>query len=296
MTLMQLKCFWTVGTTGSFTEAAETLYITQSAVSKNIAILEQELMFPLFNRSGKAVTLSSSGKRMLEFCSKIIEMQKSMEAEAVKIRRGLSYDNQIRLASVPPMATYGVIGRINDFGMQNSDFEVIVEETDEDRVLFLLQSGGCDIAFCSNIKLNDKYFNILKICHEDFSAIFSKDHEFAGKTDLQLADLRGQRFIFSKQESMLYDLCYNACVEAGFNPTVIMRTSSLEISMQYVLDHRCLCMGLTSVLNKVSSSEHCVRHIAGSPGFDYVLCWKKSEYTLPALQNFIGYFKRSKEL
>ena len=87
MTLMQLKCFWTVGTVGSFTNAAETLFISQSAVSKNVAALEQELLFPLFDRSGKTATLTAGGRRMLEYCGQVIKMLDDMGAEAKEIRR-----------------------------------------------------------------------------------------------------------------------------------------------------------------------------------------------------------------
>jgi DNA-binding transcriptional LysR family regulator len=295
MTLMQLKCFWTVGTAGSFSEAAEKLRISQSSVSKNIAALEQELMFPLFNRRGKTVVLSDGGRRMLEYCGESLEILKSMETEAEKTRRGFYSDNQIRLCGVSTMAAYGVISRINDFAAQNSDYEVAVAELDEDRVLLLLQSGGCDVAFCSSIKLSAENYDMLKVYREDFSVVFSKDHELAGKTELRLSDLKGQKLIFYKKESMLYDFCYNACVEAGFTPAVIARTSRPEIVMQYIGSHRCCYMGLTRGLGDIFSPGQCIKHIADSPGFDYVLCWKKSSNASPAVMSFINFFKRSVE-
>ncbi len=293
MTLMQLKCFWTVGTIGSFTEAAEELFISQSAVSKNIAALEQELSFPLFDRNGKTVTLTIGARRMLEYSGEIINMLKNMESEAKEIRRGLYSDKQIRLAGVPTMAAFDVLSQINDFNTHNPDFEIIVEEQDEDRVLFLLQSGGCDVAFCSNIKISTKNYNFLKVCHEDFSVAFHKNHELAGKPELRLSELKGAKFIFSKQESMLYDLCYNACVDAGFTPNVVMRTSRVDIAEQFVMSQRCCCMGLSRVLHANATPEQCITRIVDSPGFDYVLCWKKSDYTSPALKSFINFIKCS---
>jgi len=57
-----LHTFLTVAATGSFTEAAETLYLSQSAVSKRIAALESELNSRLFDRIGKQVILTEAGK------------------------------------------------------------------------------------------------------------------------------------------------------------------------------------------------------------------------------------------
>jgi DNA-binding transcriptional LysR family regulator len=220
-------------------------------------------------------------------------MLDGMDTEAKEIRRGLFSDNQIRLAGVPTMAAFNVLSLINNFSEHNPEYDMIVEELDEDRVLFLLQSGGCDVAFCSNIKLSEKNYNILKVVHEDFSVAFASSHKLAGKKEITLAELKGQKFIFSKQESMLYDLCYNACVEAGFIPNVIMRTSRVDIAEQYVQSQRCCCMGLTHVLSGTSPPEQSVIHISDSPGFDYVLCWKKADYISPALKSFIGFFKKA---
>jgi LysR family cyn operon transcriptional activator len=295
MTLMQLRCFWTVGTMGSYTAAANTLFISQPAVSKNIAALEQELSYPLFDRSEKTVTLSPGGRRMLEYCGELIETLRSMENEAGEIRRGVASNSRIRLAGVPPMASYDVIGRVSDFSLQNPDYEVIVEEMDEDRVLFLLQSDGCDVAFCSNINISEKNYGVLKVCHEDFSVSFSKDHELAAKEELTMAELKGQKFIFSKEESMLNDLCYKAFVKTGFAPDVVLRTSSPDIATQYLMTHRCVCMGLTSELQGHPTPEHCIKHVTDSPGFDMVLCWKKRNDLSPALKSFIRFFKKSLE-
>jgi DNA-binding transcriptional LysR family regulator len=89
---------------------------------------------------------------MLEYCGQVIRMLDGMDTEAKEIRRGLFSDNQIRLAGVPTMAAFNVLSLINNFSEHNPEYDMIVEELDEDRVLFLLQSGGCDVAFCSNIK------------------------------------------------------------------------------------------------------------------------------------------------
>ena len=96
------------------------------------------------------------------------------------------------------MPVFNIIRLINEFNACNPNYEMIVEELDEDRVLFLLQSGGCDVAFCSNIKLSEKNYIILKVCHEDFSVSFAKSHELAGKTEIKLAELKGQKVRFQQ--------------------------------------------------------------------------------------------------
>lgn len=61
MNMIQLKCLTTILDTGSFTEAAYQLYMTQSSVSKHIAALERELGIALFHRQGR-------GAEPTDFC------------------------------------------------------------------------------------------------------------------------------------------------------------------------------------------------------------------------------------
>ena len=62
-----IDIFLSVSETHSFTKTAETLYITQQGVSKNIARLEASLGFPLFNRSTRSVVLTEAGRAMYDF-------------------------------------------------------------------------------------------------------------------------------------------------------------------------------------------------------------------------------------
>src|SRR6476659_4047351 len=58
----QLKVFLAVAENLSFTRAAETLFLTQSAVSHQVAALERSLDTPLFDRRGRAVTVTPAGR------------------------------------------------------------------------------------------------------------------------------------------------------------------------------------------------------------------------------------------
>lgn len=68
-----LRCYYTVISTGSFSSAAEKLYMSQSTVSKNVMSLEKELGVSLLNRNGKYFTVSKSGKRLMRDFREILE-------------------------------------------------------------------------------------------------------------------------------------------------------------------------------------------------------------------------------
>lgn len=76
----KLLAFITLARVGSFTQAAEELHLTQSAISHAIKSLEQDLECRLFDRLGRRVTLTSPGQHLLDHAHKIIaEMQSARD-------------------------------------------------------------------------------------------------------------------------------------------------------------------------------------------------------------------------
>lgn len=81
MDISSLKAFIAVAETGSFSQAAERLFVTQPAVSKRIAALESELEARLFDRIGRRVTLTEAGRALLPRARNIlVELEDSVRA------------------------------------------------------------------------------------------------------------------------------------------------------------------------------------------------------------------------
>ena len=83
MEFASLRAFVQVAREGSFSNAAQGLYLTQPAVSKRVAALEQELSVRLFDRVGRQVLLTEAGRQLLPRAEQILQ-------EMADIRRGLS--------------------------------------------------------------------------------------------------------------------------------------------------------------------------------------------------------------
>lgn len=67
MTIAQLRYFTTIAQLENISQAAQLLHLSQSSLSKNLAKLEAEVGTPLFDRSGKRLTLNAAGARLLEY-------------------------------------------------------------------------------------------------------------------------------------------------------------------------------------------------------------------------------------
>lgn len=89
MSLAKYEVFSTVVEMGSLTKAAESLNLTQSAVSYSIANLESELGFPLLIRSRSGITLTSNGQSILKSIRNVLHWN-----EKLKQQQPLSTDSK----------------------------------------------------------------------------------------------------------------------------------------------------------------------------------------------------------
>src|SRR5512143_3347718 len=96
MDIRQLEMFLAVAEENGFTRAGERLHVSQSAISRQIGLLERELGGPLFNRDGRSVSLTQSGEILVGTPHRVFrEMQQAVEqfSDVRELRRG-----RIRLA------------------------------------------------------------------------------------------------------------------------------------------------------------------------------------------------------
>jgi len=78
-----LQAFLAVAEHGSFSRAADALFLTQPAVSKRISALEDELRTPLFDRMGRSVRLTEAGETLLPHARRVLgELESGRQAVA----------------------------------------------------------------------------------------------------------------------------------------------------------------------------------------------------------------------
>ncbi len=144
MTETQVKYFTTVAEELSFSHAAQKLFVSQPAVSKNIALLESELGFMLFDRTGRHIHLTDEGQIFLNF---ILTTQKSYQATLEAIRQHRStFVGSIRIGIVDSWSIPGFYERIATFFAQvHPNVELHVEGYPVQQMLSLLRTGAIDI-------------------------------------------------------------------------------------------------------------------------------------------------------
>ncbi|USP39990.1 LysR family transcriptional regulator [Acinetobacter sp. XS-4] len=220
LTLKQFQYFIKIVEEGSFTAASEKLFIAQSALSRQIKLLEEEIGFQLFDRTDKKVKLTAAGevfykkiKDNMLYLNEIIGLSKNI-AEGKNRQIKIAHSSSIIMDDKK-------VAILKEISLtQEINFEINTLSS-EHQILALL-NGEIDIGLIRppvRHSLDD--INVLKLYEEPLMVAVHIDHaKFANKREIQVKDLKDEYFVstpHSKRGGLSY-LVSNLWLVAGFTP------------------------------------------------------------------------------
>lgn len=141
------KVFKEVAEAGNITAAAQSLYISQSAVSQSIKQLESELQTRLFARNSRGVTLTGEGKMLYEYVRSAMGLLETGEAKLSQTRE--LQMGQLTIGASDTVTSQFLLPYLDRFHRRYPAIHIQIISGRSHKVLGLLQSGKVDIAFAS---------------------------------------------------------------------------------------------------------------------------------------------------
>lgn len=120
--MSELHAFATAARLGSFTRAAETLCVTQGAISRAIARLEEHFGQPLVHRNAHRLTLTEAGRIYLEAVAGPLAALEA--ASAAMLQRDQARQHHLTLSAVPTLASVWLVPRLPDFHRRHPDIRL----------------------------------------------------------------------------------------------------------------------------------------------------------------------------
>lgn len=196
MKIDQLKAFHKVACTGSFTKAADDLFLTQPAVSQQIKSLEAAFGIRLFDRSNKQVRLSSEGEILLTYTERLFNLFAEIELlfdQIGDLRKG-----KISLGSTAVLGTYFLPRIIGRFSKRYPGIEIDLRMGNSQQVHNWLLEGLVDLGFAGKMK-NHPRLNPIRIHREPLLMVCAKDNHLAQKKGIQVDELAATPFIWREK-------------------------------------------------------------------------------------------------
>ena len=223
-TLRQLQVFEAIVRLGSFTRAAEELFLTQPTVSMQIKKLADSIGLPLFEHIGRNVRPTEAGLELYQSCRKIFETLANLEmkiADLKGVRRG-----RLRLGVITT-AKYFAPELLGEFCRLYPGIEVALKVSNRDRIIERINANEDDLYIMGQAP--DQFeVEAFPIAPNPLAVVAPRDHPLVGKKNIPLARIADEPFILREPGSGVRDATLRAFDELSLRPKVRMELGSNE--------------------------------------------------------------------
>lgn len=224
--LRQLRYFVEVAEREHISEAAEHLHVAQSAVSRQIANLEEELGATLFERVGRNVKLTPIGKIFLEhslIALKAIDFAVKQVKEYLDPAKGT-----IKIGFPTSLASYVLPTVISAFKKEYPDVSFHLRQGSYRYLIDAIKNRELNLAFLGPVPAKDESINTTILFSESIHALLPANHPLANKKKIKLSDLRHENFVLFPEGYILHKVAVDACKTAGFIPNVMSEGEDMD--------------------------------------------------------------------
>lgn len=184
----QLKAFLAIVHTGSLGRAAQTLHLTQPALSRVVKQMENQLRVQLFERRTTGMELTTFGKALLPYATHLTE-EADLAIEEINVRLGLGRGT-LRIGTVGSAAMVVLPSLVDRFQKQWPNLQLQITEAVEDKLAAALVNNDVDVVLSGPIPETNE---IMQVCEHRFSdrtvVIASATHPLHERRKVALADL-----------------------------------------------------------------------------------------------------------
>ena len=227
MDLRQLEILRAIAETGSFTRAGARLHVSQSAISRQILLLEDELNEPLFLRVGRQVQITPAGETLLQLSQRVLTDIRETCASITDRQGPLS--GILRVVGGMTVCLYLFPRLVKEFQRLHPDVEIKIAAGDQQRTLRRLRSGRADLGLLT-LPVEEAGLTSVAVLREELILIMPVGHELeSARHPVDPAALVGQPFILFEPGSNTRRAIDDFFVREQVKPRIVSETENVEI-------------------------------------------------------------------
>lgn len=231
MNLNQLRAFYTVVKTGSFSAAAEELCVTEPAVFIQVRSLERQLGFTLLDKLGKELRPTEAGKVLYDYGEKIftlVEEAKKAVRELQDLKKGY-----LRIGVTQALAQYLMPGLISAFQDKYPRIALSMAESSSRELVEGIMEHRFEMAVVARVPYPDK-IAFIPYTRDDIVLVVSPHHSIAARKTVSLAELAKEPVILTDAKSAVKFSVWKGFETRGLQPAAIIEAGNVEFIKQLV--------------------------------------------------------------
>ncbi|HSG10775.1 MAG TPA: selenium metabolism-associated LysR family transcriptional regulator [Gammaproteobacteria bacterium] len=211
----RLQVFHTVARLLSFTKAAESLHMTQPAVTFQVRQLEEYFNTRLFDRTHNRISLTAAGERVYEYAAQIFDLYAKMD-NAVRDMTG-EISGVLIIGASTTIAEYMLPALLGDFKKKYPDINVHLKVSNSDGIVSMVENNDIDLGVVEAPVVNKNL--VVENCRNDrLVAVVPPTHELAGKKKLNVKELIEHAYIAREEGSGTREVIEEYLASTGMKP------------------------------------------------------------------------------
>ncbi|MFC9541547.1 LysR family transcriptional regulator [Lysinibacillus sp. NPDC056959] len=229
MEIRQLKTFWTLASTCSFSRTAEVLNYVPSTVTMQIKALEEELGVKLLDRWGKSVVLTDAGHQLLPYANKILN---DVEEARYVSSQSEELTGTVIIGADEVLCTYRLPDLLRLFRERYPHVRLLFRPLSSDNLKQSLREGNVDVVFMLDEPVISTDLHTELLMGEPFFMVVSPDHPLATRSTLGIEDFNREQILLSEKGCSYRAFFYRTLLRKGADSLTELEFNSVEAIKQ----------------------------------------------------------------
>jgi DNA-binding transcriptional LysR family regulator len=287
-----LRYFVAVAEELHFTRAAEHLFISQPALSKQIRALERILGAPLFERSGREVRLTTVGEALLPQARMVLKEWDAAEEAVEQAKEAQQATLIIGMSTSPGRG--GLLPAIRSrFSLKHPAASLMLRQVNWGDATAGLADGSSDVAFVWLPLPSPGRYGWIIVAEEPSMVAMPERHRLARRAEVDFSDLLDEPFLaLPKSAGPLRDYWLAVDYRNGRAPVIGIEIASADETYEALVDGRGVCILASGNVSLMERGGVVTRPVKGISPSQLALAWRK-DHDHPLVQAYVECARQS---
>lgn len=231
MDFFRLRTLRELSRRSTMAAVSDALGISSSAVSQQIAQLEDEVGIALVERRGRGVTLTPAGQRLVQHADRIFAVVEEAKTDIAELQNIVAGD--LRIAAQPSAASSFIPAAMHELAIRHPHLDIVLTTMGPAEGVAALRAWQADIVIADDMSFDPRTLeglaDISFLCRDQLFVLLPVGHRLEGEPVISLAQLRDERWVLDVASSAYSMAILRACRDIGFEPVVNGFSDSFEV-------------------------------------------------------------------
>lgn len=268
---------------------ADALFISPSAVSQQIALLEDEVGIELVERRGRGVRLTPAGERLTEHAGRVIGILEEAKTDLAELKRTVA--GELRVSAFPSVAASLIPRTMRAMANRFPDLATTFDELEPMDGLAALRAWQTDIAIVDDLTtasgIPAATVEMLHLLDDSLYVLLPEGHPLSDRPYAALHELSGEKWALDTTSSTYSNVIVEACRQAGFDPVINGRCHGFEV-VRALIEAGCSIAIIPGLRGRDYVGNLCLKEIRPTIARKIFVAYRHGEKRNPAIAAFIS--------